>query len=248
MALSKALECEKSADRVFLVMEEMSRANVAAVFGDLFQLLDRDDNGISEYKIRNDLIANYIRENSKIDLSNNNIYLPSNLYIYGTVNTSDQNVFVMDNEYKRRFEFEYVGTQPVKDKDENPINEYEFELDSSVYKWSEFYQRFNSYVTGIMGLREDKQIGPFFLRFKGKENSEVEEYNYNQIKNKLLQYFLANPASGIPIDPKDIVNGLILPTEHGYNSAVHVDRRDVDGLYIQEHYLGIRDVMEKYIQ
>lgn len=189
LALSKALECEKSADRVFLVMEEMSRANVAAVFGDLFQLLDRDDNGISEYKIRNDLIANYIRENSKIDLSNNNIYLPSNLYIYGTVNTSDQNVFVMDNAFKRRFEFEYVGTQPVKDKDENPINEYEFELDSSVYKWSEFYQRFNAYVTGIMGLREDKQIGPFFLKFKeGKDNSEVEEYNYNQIKNKLLQY------------------------------------------------------------
>ncbi len=187
LALNKALESE--GNRIFLVLEEMSRANVAAVFGDLFQLLDRDDNGVSEYKIRNDLIANYIRETSKIDLSNNNIYLPSNLYIYGTVNTSDQNVFVMDNAFKRRFEFEYVSTDPVTDKENKPLNEFEFRLDDDTYRWSEFYRRFNAYATGIMGLREDKQIGPFFLKFKdGTDDSEVEEYNYNQIKNKLLQY------------------------------------------------------------
>lgn len=189
LALKKALDCEKTGEMVFLVLEEMSRANVAAVFGDLFQLLDRDDNGVSEYKIRNDLIATYIRDNGGADLNNNNIYLPSNLYIYGTVNTSDQNVFVMDNAFKRRFEFEYVSTEPVVDKDNNPLNEYEFILDSSRFKWSDFYRRINTYVTGIMGLREDKQIGPFFLKFKSSpDDSETEEYNFNQIKNKLLQY------------------------------------------------------------
>ena len=188
-ALKKALDFEKTGERVFLVLEEMSRANVAAVFGDLFQLLDRDDNGVSEYKIRNDLIATYIRDNGGVDLANNNIYLPANLYIYGTVNTSDQNVFVMDNAFKRRFEFEYVSTDPVVDKDNKPLNEFEFVLDSSRYKWSDFYRRINSYVTGIMGLREDKQIGPFFLKFKSSsDDSETEEYNFNQIKNKLLQY------------------------------------------------------------
>lgn len=189
LALKKALDCEKKGKRVFLVLEEMSRANVAAVFGDLFQLLDRDDNGISEYKIRNDLIATYIRDHGGVDLNNNNIYIPGNLYIYGTVNTSDQNVFVMDNAFKRRFEFEYVSTEPVVDSNNNPLNEYEFILDSSRFKWSDFYRRINTYVTGVMGLREDKQIGPFFLKFKSSpDDSETEEYNFNQIKNKLLQY------------------------------------------------------------
>ncbi len=189
IALNKALACEGKGDIVYLVLEEMSRANIAAVFGDLFQLLDRNDSGVSEYKIRNDLVAKYIRDKSEVALDNNNIYLPSNFYIYGTVNTSDQNVFVMDNAFKRRFEFEYVGTDPVRDEDNNLLNEYEFILDSKKYKWTEFYQRLNAYVTGIMGLREDKQIGPFFLRFKkGFDDPEIDEYNYKQIKNKLLQY------------------------------------------------------------
>lgn len=188
LALAKALEPQNSNQRVFLVLEEMSRANVAAVFGDLFQLLDRDDAGVSEYKIRNDLIADYIRKNTGVNLGNNNIYIPSNLYIYGTVNTSDQNVFVMDNAFKRRFEFEYVGTEPIAEDENHYKNDYEFVLETATYRWSDFYQRFNAYVTGIMGLREDKQIGPFFIKFKQGNDTDVEEYNYNQIKNKLLQY------------------------------------------------------------
>jgi len=188
LALAKAVHPDNKYQKVFLVLEEMSRANVAAVFGDLFQLLDRDDEGVSEYKIRNDLIAEYIREKTGVDLSNNNIYLPSNLYIYGTVNTSDQNVFVMDNAFKRRFEFEYVGTEPVSEDETHYKNDYEFMLETTRYKWTDFYQRFNAYVTGIMGLREDKQIGPFFVKFKQGDETDVEEYNYNQIKNKLLQY------------------------------------------------------------
>ena len=61
-------------------------------------------------------------------------------------------------------------------------------IETTKYRWTDFYQRFNAYVTGIMGLREDKQIGPFFVKFKQGDELDVEEYNYNQIKNKLLQY------------------------------------------------------------
>jgi len=190
LALTKAMDPANVNQKIFLVLEEMSRANVAAVFGDLFQLLDRDDAGESEYKIRNDLIAEYVRKMVGVNFENNNIYLPSNLYIYGTVNTSDQNVFVMDNAFKRRFEFEYVGTEPIAEDETHYKNEYEFMLETYTYKWTDFYQRFNAYVTKMMGLREDKQIGPFFIKFRDGDASDLdtEEYNYNQIKNKLLQF------------------------------------------------------------
>lgn len=196
-ALCEAFKPENEGKKIFLVLEEMSRANVAAVFGDLFQLLDRNDSGKSEYKIKNDVIASEINKVAKVQLSN--IYLPSNLYIYGSVNTSDQNVFVMDNAFKRRFEFEYVGTKPNKDKYGNLLNEYTFYLDIGEgvgaevecyeLNWNDFYQRFNEYVTKTLQLREDKQIGQFFIKFRyGKDKKKVEDYNYRQICNKLLQY------------------------------------------------------------
>lgn len=188
-ALCEAFKPENVDKKIYLVLEEMSRANVAAVFGDLFQLLDRSENGQSEYKIKNDIIASEILKVAKVQL--NNIYLPKNLYIYGSVNTSDQNVFVMDNAFKRRFEFEYVGTNPEVDKYGNPLNEFVFYLDANKYEigWNAFYQRFNAYVTKILQLREDKQIGQFFIKFKhGEDKKKVEEYNYRQICNKLLQY------------------------------------------------------------
>lgn len=188
-ALCEAFKPENAEKKIFLVLEEMSRANVAAVFGDLFQLLDRDDKGKSEYKIKNDVIASEVNKVAKVQLTN--IYLPSNFYIYGSVNTSDQNVFVMDNAFKRRFEFEYVGTKPNFDEHGNRLNEYTFCLDVDRYelKWNDFYQRFNAYVTKTLQLREDKQIGQFFIKFKyGEDKKKVEDYNYRQICNKLLQY------------------------------------------------------------
>lgn len=188
-ALCEAFKPENANKKIFLVLEEMSRANVAAVFGDLFQLLDRDENGQSEYKIKNDVIASEMLKVAKVQL--NNIYLPKNLYIYGSVNTSDQNVFVMDNAFKRRFEFEYVGTKVEVDENGNPLNEYVFYLDVDRYEvsWNMFYQRFNTYVTKILQLREDKQIGQFFIKFKhGEDKRKSDEYNYRQICNKLLQY------------------------------------------------------------
>ncbi|WP_436960593.1 AAA family ATPase [Staphylococcus xylosus] len=179
---------------VFLVLEEMSRANVAAVFGDIFQLLDRDDYGESEYKISNPLISKAVFKDP-----NKKIYIPSNLFIVGTVNTNDQNVYVMDTAFKRRFEFEYIPTN-ISSEQSN-INNYQFSFENGNIKfyWSTFVNALNEYIVtptenGGLGLSEDKQIGQFFIKFKNQRdnelhiNSEINDYNFKQFTNKLLQY------------------------------------------------------------
>lgn len=181
LALKKALINPKK--YVFLVLEELSRANVASVFGDLFQLLDRKD-GVSEYSITNSLIANFVyakdSEPLDKDYSEQKILLPSNLVIIGTVNTNDQNVFVMDTAFKRRFDWEYISTDPVGDNLNNPEFEYQA---SHTIKWWDFYQKLNQFITSVMNLGEDKQIGQFFIHFKHDK-----EKNKKLIQNKLLQY------------------------------------------------------------
>lgn len=194
LALSKALDVLKSNIPVYLVIEEMSRGNIASVFGDIFQLLDRDENGISEYRIDNDIISDYLSkeqiaeyqiESEDSTVIKKEIYLPSNLNILGTVNTSDQNVFVMDTAFKRRFEFEYVDIEPIKDnKTGEFLNEYKFELGKSKYSWNNFYVVLNNYIVTELDLPEDKQIGQFFIKFY----EDSPEENDKQIQNKLLLY------------------------------------------------------------
>lgn len=164
---------------VFLVLEEMSRGNIAAIFGDVFQLLDRDKTGRSEYEIRNDLITKYINENTK-DINLTEIFIPSNLHIIGTVNTSDQNVNVIDTAFKRRFDFEYSTVEPEKD-----LNIVNFEIAENKYEWNKFYTTLNEFITNKLELSEDKQIGQFFIKFNEKmENEEI----LTILKNKLLHY------------------------------------------------------------
>ncbi|MBU5213067.1 AAA family ATPase [Heyndrickxia oleronia] len=176
---------------VFLILEEMSRSNVAAVFGDLFQLLDRDENGESEYRIDNLIISTEIWGKH----SNKKIYLPNNFFIIGTVNTSDQNVFVMDTAFKRRFEFEYVDANEVaKDESGEPLNNFKFHFLSDddkediIYDWINLYRSLNDFITNQgengLGLSEDKQLGQFFIKFRKNDES----YNYNQFRGKLLEY------------------------------------------------------------
>lgn len=174
---------------VFLVLEEMSRANVAAVFGDIFQLLDRNDDGESEYRINNDLIATEVFGDP-----HRKVYLPNNLFILGTVNTSDQNVFVMDTAFKRRFELTYIDAQRVAINEMgNALNNFTFKFTDVnkgdiEFDWVTLYQVLNDFITSQhelgLGLSEDKQVGQFFIRFKN--NDEI--YNYNQFSGKLLHY------------------------------------------------------------
>lgn len=190
LALAKALKTEK---QVYLVIEEMSRGNISAIFGDLFQLLDRDIYGVSEYKIDNDLVTKHIIEEEKIKLDK--LYLPGNLNIIGTVNTSDQNVFVMDNAFKRRFEFEYIDIKPVKNINGEYLNDFNFTLEDSVsrtkleFNWIDFYQSINHFIINNLELPEDKQIGQFFIQFKDSDDHDIlNSYNFAQLKNKLLLY------------------------------------------------------------
>ncbi|MBR0427798.1 MAG: AAA family ATPase [Clostridia bacterium] len=187
---------ENPSEEVYLVIEEMSRGNCAAIFGDIFQLLDRSKDeeikGKSNYYVNNNLIASQIEKGY---IEEDRIYLPSNLFILGTVNTSDQNVFVMDTAFKRRFEWEYISTEPKHDKKTNEelnneiiyltVNE-NGELKQKAIKWWEFYQKLNVFISSsdLLGLGEDKQIGQFFIEFE-KDNIKG---NTEKIKNKLLHY------------------------------------------------------------
>ncbi|ARW51210.1 McrB family protein [Levilactobacillus brevis] len=180
---------------VFLVMEEMSRANVAAVLGDLFQLLDRNKYGYSEYAINNPLIAKYVFA----DEHRTNIYLPSNLMIIGTVNTSDHNVYTMDTAFKRRFEWRYVSTIPRESFTNNPeISFVDKDGNELQILWADFLETLNSYIVNTLKLSEDKQIGPYFVKFPTSDvlsSEELLNYNNGLIRNKLLQYLWEDVAT-----------------------------------------------------
>lgn len=193
LALEKAYE--NTAIDVYLIIEEMSRGDCAAIFGDIFQLLDREKNGVnkgySRYFIDNELVAKDI-----IALSGNKVKLPPNFHILGTVNTSDQNVFVMDTAFKRRFEWEYISPRPVVASTPG-ITPVVYENDVTLQvndgtsmraiQWVDLYQKLNIFIAddSHLGLGEDKQIGPFFLEF---DITAPYSLHKNQVKNKLLQY------------------------------------------------------------
>lgn len=205
-ALKRAIKLEKSNQPVFIVLEELSRANVAAVIGDLFQLFDRK-NGISEYAISNSLIAKEVYELSEDETDgfagDKKIYFPKNLFVFGTVNTNDQNVFVMDTAFKRRFEWRYITTKPVTDKQGNELNNRVISIGNNVYvSWWEFYQKLNIYITEIMNLGEDKQVGQFFIQFT---DSTAE--NNLQVQNKLLQY-LWDDVEQVSFNEKKLFNNI----------------------------------------
>lgn len=204
---------------IFLILEELSRANVAAVFGDIFQLLDRSSDGSSEYSIDNDSILqgiediyqSYVVEGTEDDREvyegdedrGKKIFIPRNLFIIGTVNTSDQNVFVMDTAFKRRFEFEYMDANDIVYEDEQKTkgkekNNFRIKLESIPNKveeldtdWINLYTKLNSFITAKedkgLELSEDKQLGQFFIKFE-EDIPENEEFNKAQLYGKLLQY------------------------------------------------------------
>lgn len=193
---------------VFLVLEELSRGNVSAIFGDVFQLLDRDRHFESRYPIRNKNIADKIPT-----LITDEVKLPSNFNIICTVNMNDQNVFPMDTAFKRRFEWEYISTDPVIDKTtgarirdlNNPKIKIAIDTvraNDLVTTWQSFYMALNRFITDKqkgMGKKEDKQVGQFFIDFGDALVSDshsrtptiadaaTEKIN-KMIKNKLLIY------------------------------------------------------------
>lgn len=182
-ALFAALRNQDSGIDVYLILEEMSRGDIASIFGDIFQLLDRDDTGKSMYGINNKSIYEYLILNRALK-PGYKIVIPKNLHIIGTVNTSDQNVNVIDTAFKRRFDFKYVGVEPIKSNNNSYVNNFSINFTSAnQYEWVKLYQAINHVIINDLGLAEDKQLGPFFLKDKGND-----DLNREQVANKLLHY------------------------------------------------------------
>ena len=168
----------------YLIIEEINRGNCAQIFGDLFQLLDRDENGMSSYGITPDKdIANYLRkEFAKSEIENtdikngNTMMLPSNLYILATMNTSDQSLFPIDSAFKRRWDWEYV---PIEDAGKK----HYIKVGNKKYDWWTFIDKTNDSIDHITGS-EDKKMGYWFV----KPQNNDREITAKQFVGKVLFY------------------------------------------------------------
>lgn len=171
---------------VYIIIEEINRGNCAQIFGDLFQLLDRDKTtGKSEYPIKadKDLVA-HIEKVLGADhegIKNGELCLPSNLIIYATMNTSDQSLFPMDSAFKRRWDWEYVPINYSKDFDSG---KFIIEIDDDTkYSWVEFLESVNDKIYDATNS-EDKQMGNFFIKKSIKANEFVNKvmfYLWNEV-------------------------------------------------------------------
>ena len=149
----------KPAENVYLIIEEINRGNCAQIFGDLFQLLDRDENGVSEYSIKADAdLRTFLEEELGEDsdaIKNGELCLPDNLYIYATMNTSDQSLFPIDSAFKRRWDWEY---EPIKYMNTS----WAIDIDDIKYSWVSFQKEVNTRIFDLTHS-EDKMLGDFFV-------------------------------------------------------------------------------------
>lgn len=175
---------KNTSEPYYLIIEEINRGNCAQIFGDLFQLLDRDENGMSSYGITPDKdIANYLRkEFTKSEIENadikngNTMMLPSNLYILATMNTSDQSLFPIDSAFKRRWDWEYV---PIEDAGKK----HYIKVGNKKYDWWTFIDTINNSIDHITGS-EDKKMGYWFV----KPQNNDREITAKQFVGKVLFY------------------------------------------------------------
>ena len=168
----------------FLVIEEINRGNCAQIFGDLFQLLDRNDFGYSDYPIKADAdmqkqlkrlfegvtITDADSINAMYDgrdivkevLSGEVLLLPNNLYIWATMNTSDQSLFPIDSAFKRRWDWQYMPISEGRDKNGQSKN-WKIEADTQMYSWWSFIQKINDEIYDKTNS-EDKKLGYYFCK------------------------------------------------------------------------------------
>ena len=179
---------------VFLIIEEINRGNCAQIFGDLFQLLDRDENGYSKYDIVPDSdLSDYIKgkledaaekEGLTSHIKEGKILkLPNNLYIWATMNTSDQSLFPIDSAFKRRWEWKYIKIKKGIDKKTGAELDWKIKVgEDNSYDWWEFLKAIN-YKIDKMTSSADKQLGYFFCL--ADRNGEI---NIDTFVNKVAFY------------------------------------------------------------
>ena len=182
-----------------LIVEEINRANPAAVFGDIFQLLDRTKSGVSRYPVAISSDMRRCMESALNDLSYeerkqvkeeeflSKLALPENMSIWATMNSADQGVFPMDSAFKRRWDFRYIG-----------IDEYQGEIadidvtlgEGHTVNWNRLRTEINALLSS-KGVNEDKLLGPFFIDAQAHE--EAGDFS-EAFKNKVLLYIYEDAA------------------------------------------------------
>ena len=166
---------QNSSENVALVIEEINRGNCALIFGDIFQLLDRNSTGESEYDdvTPDSDLASYL-ESELGEKFTGKLVLPNNLSILATMNTSDQSLFPMDSAFKRRWEWQYIPINLEK------ADEMAFVVNDKVYNWKKFLEIVNDKIYKLTES-EDKQVGTFFV----SDSKMIQE---QQFKSKVMFY------------------------------------------------------------
>lgn len=182
--------------KLFLVIEEINRGNCAQIFGDLFQLLDRNMWGFSDYPIQadNDMKKQLAKAFKGLEISQEQkdrinacykggkdmvlqvlsgeiLLLPDNFYIWATMNTSDQSLFPIDSAFNRRWDWQYMPI--AKGREEGKELNWIIEADTNEYDWWSFLTKINAQISSITNS-EDKKLGFFFCKAKnGKISAET---------------------------------------------------------------------------
>lgn len=255
--LSRAIRNQASGrnDPHFLIIEEINRANVGAVFGDVFQLLDRTDSGVSQYPIHaSEDVRGYLAQSLSMDESQlSTISLPSNLFIWATMNSADQGVFPMDTAFKRRWDFEYIGVNDSEHELQDKFVTLGADSEAHKVEWNQLRRSINRYLM-LKGVNEDKQLGPYFLSrdlvvpvgdsidgsafgnaFKHKVISYLFEDAARTLRSSLFEGAGAAAARysdlcsvydqiGVRIFHESIVfDSAIQPLEHSFAAQTHVE-------------------------
>lgn len=176
-----------------LIIEEINRANVAGVFGDVFQLLDRNSENISEYPIQTseDMRKYLAKELGGASALYTEIKIPDNMFIWATMNSADQGVYPMDTAFKRRWNFTYLG---INDNEEGILGK-EISLGSGDYErkveWNELRKAINIELLEECKVNEDKLLGPYFV---AKNCLDFNEKFVEVFKNKIIMYLFDDAA------------------------------------------------------
>ena len=261
-AYVKAWKKLGSSKKQFLIIEEINRGNCAQIFGDLFQLLDRNEYGFSDYPIvadkdmqkylkkefegweitNKDKINQLYGEANMVSLimRGERLVLPSNLYIWATMNTSDQSLFPIDSAFKRRWDWKYMSISEGRDKATNtPLNWY-INTGDKQYKWWSFISQVNKLI-GSLTNSEDKKLGYFFCKAKDGE------IDADLFVSKVIFYLWNDVFKDYGFDDKDFQDeeGKILSFDRFYedkNGKTNVDIANVE-LFLEN--LGVEEYISE---
>lgn len=195
-------------ETVYLIIEEINRGNCSAIFGDIFQLLDRNEKG-SKYPIEKSKELFDFLKNSDINDNSTSLSLPANLIIIATMNTSDQSLFPIDSAFKRRWQQEYCKIEY------NTLALKNVKIEGTDTLWLDFIEKVNEKILKLLD-NEDKQIGHWFVQAHNNEIS-VEDFKYKVISYLYYDVFKYNRtvfkdnsfSKIVDKSIKEIINGII---------------------------------------